>query len=522
MPQLMFQTLYFEDLAVGMRETLRKTVANEDVIGFAEISGDHNPIHLSEHFARKTRFGGRIVHGLYTASLISAVIGMRLPGPGAVYISQTLNFLGPVKIGDVLDVSVEVAELTAKGRRVRLRCECRVGDAVVLDGEGVLSVPPSPKPEGSSCLTLPGRGGYLPRGAGTGRASLNDWQDGMTNGFVLATDPMRPPPGLEGAVYAIGNFDGLHLGHRAVIERAVALAKERARPSAILTFEPHPADHFAQRPVVFRLTPLEIKASLCASLGLSGLVVIPFNGGLAGQERRRVRRRGPRRAPRRLGSGDRLGFPFRKGPLRFAGVSCTRLASGTASTSRSSPRSKRRPEIRRRVLDRDSPGAGAGRCRRRGAGTWAPLRVSGRVVAGQRLGRTLGVPTANIVARADQSPRARRLCGDARVDGQAYHGVASFGVRPTVDNGAPLLEVHLLDFNGDIYGREMAVEFVERIRDEQKFGSLDGTQGRNGAGQAAGQSDSRRPAGERIWRFAANPLIRTPAVPTEPEFGPIS
>jgi 3-hydroxybutyryl-CoA dehydratase len=145
MQNMLFQTLYFDDLAVGMRETMRKTVKNEDVIGFAELSGDHNPIHLSEHFARKTRFGGRIVHGLYTASLISAVIGMRLPGPGAVYVSQTLNFLGPVKIGDVVDVSVEVVELTEKGRRVRLHCECRVGARVVLEGEGVLSVPPAPK-----------------------------------------------------------------------------------------------------------------------------------------------------------------------------------------------------------------------------------------------------------------------------------------------------------------------------------------------------------------------------------------
>ena len=147
MQKLSFQTLYFEDLAVGMRETIRKTVENEDVIGFAELSGDHNPIHLSEHFARKTRFGGRVVHGLYTASLISAVIGMRLPGPGSVYVSQTLNFLGPVKIGDVVDVSVEVAELIEKGRRVRLRCECRVEDRLVLDGEGILSVPPTPKPK---------------------------------------------------------------------------------------------------------------------------------------------------------------------------------------------------------------------------------------------------------------------------------------------------------------------------------------------------------------------------------------
>lgn len=144
--ETIFRTLYFDELKLGMRETIRKTVQNEDVIGFAELSGDHNPIHLSEHFARKTRFGGRIVHGLYTASLISGVIGMRLPGPGAIYISQTLNFLGPVKIGDIVDVAVEVVELTEKGRRVRLRCECRVADLIVLEGEGVLSVPPTPRP----------------------------------------------------------------------------------------------------------------------------------------------------------------------------------------------------------------------------------------------------------------------------------------------------------------------------------------------------------------------------------------
>jgi 3-hydroxybutyryl-CoA dehydratase len=142
---LEFRVLYFNDLAVGMRETFLKTVLNEDVVGFAELSGDRNPIHLSEHFARKTRFGGRIVHGLYTASLISAVIGTRLPGPGAVYISQSLNFRGPVKIGDVVEISVEVVELTEKGRRVRLRCECAVEGKIVLDGEGILSVPAAPR-----------------------------------------------------------------------------------------------------------------------------------------------------------------------------------------------------------------------------------------------------------------------------------------------------------------------------------------------------------------------------------------
>ena len=91
----------------------------------------------------------------------------------------------------------------------------------------------------------------------------------MTNGFVLATDPIAPPPGLEGAVYAIGNFDGLHLGHQAVIERAVAMARERAAASALLTFEPHPADYFRRRPVVFRLTPAPRQSRLCDRLGLS-------------------------------------------------------------------------------------------------------------------------------------------------------------------------------------------------------------------------------------------------------------
>ena len=97
---LTLQTLYFEDLSVGMTERLAKTVASSDVVGFAEVTGDRNPIHLSEHFAAKTPFGTRIAHGLYTASLISAVLGTRLPGPGAIYISQTLNFRAPVKIGE--------------------------------------------------------------------------------------------------------------------------------------------------------------------------------------------------------------------------------------------------------------------------------------------------------------------------------------------------------------------------------------------------------------------------------------
>jgi 3-hydroxybutyryl-CoA dehydratase len=138
---LTLQTLFFEDLSLGMTERLEKTVSSSDVVGFAEVTGDRNPIHLSEHFAAKTPFGTRIAHGLYTASLISAVLGTRLPGPGAVYISQTLNFRAPVKIGDTVTVSVEVVELVPEKFRARLGCICRVEGEVVLDGEALVKVP---------------------------------------------------------------------------------------------------------------------------------------------------------------------------------------------------------------------------------------------------------------------------------------------------------------------------------------------------------------------------------------------
>src|SRR5262249_26077377 len=114
---LALRTLYFEDLSVGMTERLAKTGASSDLVGLAEVTGDRTPIHLSEHSAAKTPFGTRIAHGLYTASLISAVLGTRLPGPGAVYISQTLNFRAPVKIGDTVEVVVTVAELIPEKQR---------------------------------------------------------------------------------------------------------------------------------------------------------------------------------------------------------------------------------------------------------------------------------------------------------------------------------------------------------------------------------------------------------------------
>jgi 3-hydroxybutyryl-CoA dehydratase len=142
---LPFQTLYFDDLSIGMTETYRKTVKSSDVVGFAEITGDRNPVHLSEHFAAKTPFRSRIAHGLYTAGLISAVIGTRLPGPGAIYVSQTLNFKAPVRIGDTVEATVKVVELIRHGHRAKLSCKCAVGETVVLEGEAIVKIPMRPE-----------------------------------------------------------------------------------------------------------------------------------------------------------------------------------------------------------------------------------------------------------------------------------------------------------------------------------------------------------------------------------------
>jgi 3-hydroxybutyryl-CoA dehydratase len=135
------RTYAFEDLSIGMRESLMHTVMETDVTSFAAISGDNNPIHLDERYAAQTPFGQRIAHGLFTASLVSAVLGTRLPGPGAVYLSQTLQFLAPVRIGDVVTAAAEVVELVANRRRVRLFCECVADGRPVLEGEAWVSVP---------------------------------------------------------------------------------------------------------------------------------------------------------------------------------------------------------------------------------------------------------------------------------------------------------------------------------------------------------------------------------------------
>jgi 3-hydroxybutyryl-CoA dehydratase len=139
---------FFEELTTGMTSVFSKTITEADLLMFAGVSGDTNPIHLDEEFASRTMFESRIAHGMLTASLVSTVLGTRLPGPGSVYVSQSIKFLAPVRIGDTVVARASVGELLAERRRVRMTTVCTVGDKKVLDGEAVLMVPK--KPNGSS------------------------------------------------------------------------------------------------------------------------------------------------------------------------------------------------------------------------------------------------------------------------------------------------------------------------------------------------------------------------------------
>jgi len=138
------KTYYFEDLEVGMEASFRKTVSEADIVAFANVTGDKNPVHLDGAYAAKTMFKEPIAHGMLTASYISAVFGMEMPGPGVIYVSQTLNFRAPVRIGDTVTAKVKVVELFPVKRRVRFETVCLVAGKPVLEGEAVLMVPARP------------------------------------------------------------------------------------------------------------------------------------------------------------------------------------------------------------------------------------------------------------------------------------------------------------------------------------------------------------------------------------------
>ena len=132
---------FFEDLRVGQTAVVARTLTEADIVLFAGISGDTNPVHINEEFAAGTMFSGRIAHGMLTASFISTVIGTRLPGPGSIYLSQSLRFKAPVRVGDTLWARATVTELMPEKRRASLATTVTVRDKIVLEGEAVVMVP---------------------------------------------------------------------------------------------------------------------------------------------------------------------------------------------------------------------------------------------------------------------------------------------------------------------------------------------------------------------------------------------
>ena len=132
---------FLEDLSLGQTAAYSREVTGADIDAFAEVTGDDNPVHLDEAYAAKTRFGGRIAHGMLSAGYISTVLGSRMPGPGAIYLSQSLRFRRPVRIGDTVTATATISEIDQARARVTLKTVCKVAGDVVADGEAVVLAP---------------------------------------------------------------------------------------------------------------------------------------------------------------------------------------------------------------------------------------------------------------------------------------------------------------------------------------------------------------------------------------------
>ena len=291
--------------------------------------------------------------------------------------------------------------------------------------------------------------------------------------FITAIDPPFAPPGLERAVYAIGNFDGAHRGHAAVIARTRRVAAELGAPSAALTFEPHPADFFAGRPVVFRLAPAPVKIRALRDFGLSGVVTLTFNAALASLTAEEFV---VKVLIERLGVGAVVvGWDFHFGKGR-GGSPAFLLDAG------------RRHDFRVEVIDKVEAATSAevaaisstairraleaGDVEAAARLMGRPYSIVGTVIEGRKLGRALGFPTANIVLEAANRLAHGVYAVEVLFEGARRDGVASFGTRPTVDNGAPMLEVFLFDFSDDLYGKTLEIVFVAHLRPERKFNTL--------------------------------------------------
>ncbi|MHA3913289.1 bifunctional riboflavin kinase/FAD synthetase [Halovulum sp. GXIMD14793] len=288
----------------------------------------------------------------------------------------------------------------------------------------------------------------------------------------ITLDPLPAPH--RGASVAMGNFDGVHLGHQSVIALARAAAGETDAPLGVITFEPHPREFFAPDAPPFRLMNAEARAHRLEKLGIEQLYALPFGASLARLSaedfvtqilrdalgiRHLVVGADFRFGKGRSGDADLL---CQMGPQNGFGVTIAPLVSdsGTdlSSTAIRTALSEGRPKDAARML-----------------GHWH--RMEGKVVKGDQRGRDLGYPTANIMLEGLHLPRfgVYAVLFDVLTGPHtgSYHGAASLGVRPTFGVNAPNLETYVLDFDGDLYGAEVSVALVEFLRGEAKFDGID-------------------------------------------------
>ncbi len=292
----------------------------------------------------------------------------------------------------------------------------------------------------------------------------------MPPSFTVIRDTTPAAKIPKGAVVAMGNFDGVHLGHRAVITAALEMGKAHRKPALALTFEPHPRRFFSPTTPQFRLSDETAKLRLLAGTGLSGAVIMTFDKGRAGTSAQDFIHHD---LIGRLGvSGIAVGYDFHFGKGRVGSPS---LLVNEA------PRLGIEVDVQPHVDIDERPVSSSairsalaeGQIEDATAMLGGPWFVTAEVIHGEKRGRELGYPTANI--RLDNNCGLRHGIYAVRVGRgeERFDGVASFGRRPTFDNGAPLLEIFLFDFKGDLYGQALDVAFIGFIREELKFSSVD-------------------------------------------------
>lgn len=274
----------------------------------------------------------------------------------------------------------------------------------------------------------------------------------------------------RGCVATIGNFDGVHLGHRAIIRQVTEKSKEMSLPSVVMVFEPQPREFFAPEDAPARLMTFREKCETIAELGVDRVLCVRFDKRFCRQTAREfcdnilVEGLGIRHLV--VGDDFRFGND-RTGDFRFLkkqGEACGFTVENTHTFEWHGERVSS-TRVRECLEQDDFDSAAVMLCR--------PFFMSGRVIHGEKIGRTIGVPTANLLPKRVRTPVSGVFAVDVRGLDQVQQGVANLGTRPTVGGDKVRLEVHLLDFQGDLYGKHIRVMFRHKIRDEKKFSGLD-------------------------------------------------